>query len=142
MFKVEIIGNLGADAVVKSTNGSEFLTFRVAHTNKFTNKSTGEIREETIWASCVINGRQESVLPYLKTGTKVYVRGNGSLQIYSSPKTRQMECGLSISVHELELCGGMRPEDRALLETAKQWEQMLVDKGYQDWAEIPTKKKK
>ena len=35
MFKVEVIGNLGADAQVKDANGTKFITFRVAHTEKW-----------------------------------------------------------------------------------------------------------
>ena len=31
MLKASLIGNLGADAQVKSANGREFVTFRVAH---------------------------------------------------------------------------------------------------------------
>lgn len=31
MFKVEAIGNLGADAVIKDANGSKFVAFRVAN---------------------------------------------------------------------------------------------------------------
>ena len=33
MLKVEIIGNLGADAEIKEANGSKFVTMRVAHTS-------------------------------------------------------------------------------------------------------------
>ena len=35
MIKLEIIGNLGADAEVKVYNGNKFVTFRVAHTDKW-----------------------------------------------------------------------------------------------------------
>ena len=35
MFKVEMIGNLGADCEVKDSNGSKFVTFRLAHTEKY-----------------------------------------------------------------------------------------------------------
>ena len=34
MLKIEVIGNLGAAAEVKSNNGENFVTFRVASTNK------------------------------------------------------------------------------------------------------------
>ena len=36
MLKANLIGNLGADAEVKSANGREFVTFRVAHSWNFT----------------------------------------------------------------------------------------------------------
>ena len=31
MLKAQVIGNLGADAEVKSSNGKQFVSFRVAH---------------------------------------------------------------------------------------------------------------
>lgn len=111
MFKLEIIGNLGADAVRQTYNGREFLSFRVADTNKWTDTTTGEVRETTTWVSCALSYGYEGVLPYLKTGTKVFVRGNASLRLYSSPKTHQFECGINCQVSELELCGGSRPAD-------------------------------
>ncbi len=35
MFKVEIIGNIAADAEKKDANGSQFVTFRVADSSKY-----------------------------------------------------------------------------------------------------------
>ena len=46
MFKVEFIGNLGADAEIKESNGSKFVTMRIALTDKWTTES-GEKREST-----------------------------------------------------------------------------------------------
>ena len=50
-------------------------------------------------------------MEYLKKGTKVYVDGQGKLDIYSSPKTHRMECGITINVTSLELCGGGNFDD-------------------------------
>lgn len=35
MFRGEIIGNLGADAEVKVSNGSKFVTMRIAHSDVY-----------------------------------------------------------------------------------------------------------
>ena len=51
MFKIQIIGNLGADASVINSNGNEYVSFRVAHSEKF-KKSDGTDIETTVWASC------------------------------------------------------------------------------------------
>lgn len=107
MFIVEVIGNLGADAERKSYNGRPFVTFRVAHSNRWTNKNTGEISEETIWVSCILNGEAGNLFPYLKKGTKVFVRGMATLSVFSSPKTKSMQAGVNVNVHEVELCGSM-----------------------------------
>lgn len=109
MFTINVIGNLGADAKVQTTNGKEYISFRVAHSETFT-KADGSTVENTIWISCFMTGRQK-VVEYLKKGTKVFVSGNGKLDVYSSPKTHRMECGVTINVNQLELCGGGNFDD-------------------------------
>lgn len=105
MLKMEVIGNLGADCEIKNKNGKDFITFRIANTEKWTDTTTGEIREITTWISCVKDGRNERLTQYLRKGQKVYVRGTPSFNIYSSPKSQSMEVGVNISVREVELCG-------------------------------------
>ena len=108
MIKVEIIGNLGADAQLLEKNGNRFVSFRVANTDKWIDKSTGQVIESTQWISCTLNGDGGALLPYLKRGTKVFVRGNAQFVIFSSAKTRQMEVGVNLFVREIELCGGQK----------------------------------
>lgn len=106
MLKVEVIGNLGADAEVKNVNGSKFVSMRVAHVDKWTTQS-GDKKEVTTWIDVTMNDTESKVLPYLKTGVKVFIRGNASLRVYSSPKDRMMKAGLQISAREVELVGGV-----------------------------------
>lgn len=110
MFRVEMIGNLGADAEIKVANGKKFVSFRIAHTEKWTDRSTGQIVSNTMWASCAINGDGGALTQYLKQGTKVFVRGSANLSVYSSPKSHQMEAGINISVWEIELCSSKKDE--------------------------------
>lgn len=112
MIKLEVIGNLGADAQLQVNNGNKFVSFRVANTDSWTDKKTGEIIKTTQWVSCSLNGDGGGILPYLRKGTKVFVRGNAQTIIYSSPKTHQMEVGINIFVREIELCGGNREEKK------------------------------
>ena len=105
MLKIEVIGNLGADAEVKSSNGSEFVTFRVAHTSKYKKQDGTEV-ESTDWVDCILSNAQSKVVPYLKQGVKVFVRGNGGVDVYSSKKERRMKGKLTCNVLEVELCGG------------------------------------
>ena len=104
MLKIEVIGNLGAAAEVKSNNGEKFVTFRVASTNKYTNKQTGEITEDTTWISCIWRGEHSRVTPFLTQGTKVFVRGDAVLKIYIGHDGNK-HAGLNLRVQELELCG-------------------------------------
>lgn len=109
MLKIEMIGNLGADVEVRDVNGSKFASFRMAHTDKWTNQS-GEEKESTIWVDVTVNNTESKVLQYLKSGVKVFVRGIGRLRVYSSQKDRCMKAGLTIIANEIELCGGSSDE--------------------------------
>lgn len=104
MLQSILIGHLGADAVAKNDNGKEFIAFRVANTDKWTNAS-GQVNEKTTWVDCVMNGRPK-VFDFLKKGQMVYVAGSVSLRVYSSAKDRCMKAGLTINVKQIELLGG------------------------------------
>lgn len=105
MFKVEAIGNLGADAEVRESNGSKFISFRIAHSDKWEGQN-GEKKERTQWIDVVVSNAESKVLPFLKQGVKVFVRGHASLRVYSSPKERMMLAGVQVNAQEIELCGG------------------------------------
>lgn len=107
MLQCTMIGNLGANAEIKTADGREFVTFRIAHNDSF--KVVGGVRKETsMWVDCTMNctGGRPAVLPYLTKGTTVCVVGNVSLRVYSSEKDRCMKAGLTIHVQKLELLGG------------------------------------
>ena len=127
MIKVEIIGNLGADAQLQEKNGNRFVSFRVANTDKWTDKSTGQIIESTQWISCTLNGDGGALTPYLKKGSKVFVRGNAQFVIFSSAKTHQMEVGVNLFVREIELCGGQKENQQ----TAQQPQQSPLQAAQQ-----------
>lgn len=104
MLKAEIIGNLGADAVKNQGNDGTYISFRVAHSTTYTNRNSGEVTKNTTWVSCTMNGDGGNLLPYLKSGEKVYVRGNLSSRIFVG-HDGQRHAGLNISVSEIELVG-------------------------------------
>ena len=104
MLKAEIIGNLGADAVKNQGNDGTYISFRVAHSTTYTNRNAGEVTKNTTWVSCTMNGDGGNLLQYLKSGEKVYVRGNLSSRIFVG-HDGQRHAGLNISVTEIELVG-------------------------------------
>lgn len=104
MIKLQVIGNLGADARVINTNGNEFVSFRVAHTESFTADGIKESR--TIWVDVAMNGNGGNLLKYLKKGAKVFVDGYPSFRIYDSAVNRCKMVGIQISARSVELCGG------------------------------------
>lgn len=121
MLQLQIIGNLGADAEVRNTNGAQFLAFRVAHTNRFTDRITGEVRETTTWVSCTMNGDGGNLRQYLKQGTKVYVYGDVSTRLYVSSKDGTQHAGIDCRVRQLELCGGTQSTQAYSVEGVQQF---------------------
>lgn len=104
MLNLSIIGNLGADAELKAYNGREFVSFRVAHTEKFARN--GETVRNTIWVDVTLSGNGGGLLSYLKKGKTVFVSGSMSLRIYDSAKEHCKKAGVSLMARTVELCGG------------------------------------
>lgn len=76
--KVIIIGNLGADPEMRSTqDGRPVANLRVATTDSWRDKASGERRERTEWHRVVIfnEGLCRIAEQYLKKGSKVYLEG-------------------------------------------------------------------
>ena len=106
MLIATLIGNLGANAEIKSADGREFVTFRVAHNDSYKGADGNRV-ESSMWVDCTMscaNGRP-AVLPYLTKGTAVCVVGQVSTRVYSSEKDRCMKAGLKIHVQRVELIG-------------------------------------
>lgn len=103
MLKIQVIGNLGADAELHQSNGSEFISFRVAHTETITRN--GVQTDSVTWVDVTMNGNGGQLLQYLKRGAKVYVDGNVALRVYSSKKDRCMKAGATCFARTVELCG-------------------------------------
>jgi single-strand DNA-binding protein len=77
--KVILIGNLGADPEIKSfQNGGKIANIRIATSETWKDRMTGERKERTEWHNVVINGEGlvGVVERYLKKGSKVYVEGS------------------------------------------------------------------
>ena len=77
--KVILIGNLGADPEIKSfQNGGKIANIRIATSENWKDRMTGERKERTEWHNVVINGEGlvGVVERYLKKGSKVYIEGS------------------------------------------------------------------
>ena len=76
--KVTLIGNLGADPEIKSfNNGGRIANMRIATSESWKDKATGEKKEKTEWHSVTVqsDGLVGVVERFLKKGSKVYVEG-------------------------------------------------------------------
>jgi single-strand DNA-binding protein len=76
--KVILVGNLGADPEVRSfQNGGRIANLRIATSESWKDRATGEKKERTEWHSVVINsdGLVGVVERFLRKGSKVYIEG-------------------------------------------------------------------
>ena len=76
--KVIIVGNLGRDPEMRTfPSGDQVANVRIATTDRWRDKNSGENKEATEWHSVVFNGRlAEIVGQYLRKGSQVYVEGS------------------------------------------------------------------
>lgn len=76
--KVILIGNLGADPEIRHTqDGRPIANLRIATSESWRDRNTGERKERTEWHRVVIfnEGLCKIVEQYLKKGSKVYIEG-------------------------------------------------------------------
>jgi single-strand DNA-binding protein len=77
--KVILVGNLGQDPEVKSfQNGGRIANLRIATSENWKDKNTGERKERTEWHSVVLqsDGLVGVAERFLKKGSKVYIEGS------------------------------------------------------------------
>lgn len=76
--KVMLIGNLGADPEIRSfQNGGKVANLRIATSEQWKDRNTGERREKTEWHTVAIfsEGLVGVVERYVKKGSKVFIEG-------------------------------------------------------------------
>src|SRR5215813_754633 len=77
--KVILVGNLGADPEIRRTqDGRPMVNLRLATSESWRDKTTGERRERTEWHRVVIfnEGLAKVAEQYLRKGSKVYIEGS------------------------------------------------------------------
>ena len=76
--KVIIVGNLGADPETRYLpSGDAVTSIRVATTDRYKDKATGEMRETTEWHSISFFAKLAEIAgQYLRKGSQVYVEGS------------------------------------------------------------------
>lgn len=75
--KVILIGNLGADPEIRYSNsGGQIANLRVATTESWKDKNSGETQEKTEWHRVSVFGKLAEICgKYLTKGAKVYLEG-------------------------------------------------------------------
>ena len=75
--KVIIVGNLGQDPETKAMpSGTTVANLRIATTDSWKDKTSGEMKEQTEWHSVAMFGRLAEIAgEYLRKGSQVYIEG-------------------------------------------------------------------
>lgn len=107
MLKIQLLGHLGNDAVVKKLqDGSSVINFSVAHSEKYKDRS-GIHKEITTWCSCSMFFKPEKepkVAEFLKKGQNVWIEGMPSTNAYTTSDGK-LKSELKVRVDSLLLVG-------------------------------------
>lgn len=105
--KAIIVGNLGADPEIRYTaNGGAITTIRVATSEQWTDKTSGEKQERTEWHRIKFFGRLAEIAgEYLKKGRQVYVEGSIRTDKYTDREGVE-RYSHDIIASELQMLGG------------------------------------
>ena len=105
--KVILVGNLGADPEVRyMSNGEAVANVRLATTESWKDKNSGEKREVTEWHRVVFYRKlAEIVGQYLKKGSSVYIEGRIRTRKWQD-KEGQERYTTEIEATEMQMLGG------------------------------------
>jgi len=103
MIKLQVIGNLGKDALVNNVNGKTVINFNVAHTERYKD-AQGNQKDRTTWVDCSYWTDRTAIAPYLKKGTQVYVEGTPDVRSYTTADGRN-GASLTLRIVSVQLLG-------------------------------------
>ena len=101
MQKIELIGNLGSDVNAEKFSEKGFVRFRLACSRG--PRSADDDGSRTTWYT-ITAYVSSGVIPYLKKGARVFVRGDLTASTYVD-RTGAVQVSLDVITHDCELCG-------------------------------------
>ncbi|MGA9342804.1 MAG: single-stranded DNA-binding protein [Rhodanobacteraceae bacterium] len=106
--KVILVGNLGADPETRYTaNGGAITTIRVATSESWKDKQTGEQQERTEWHRVKFFGRLAEIAgEYLKKGRQVYIEGSIRTDKYTDKEGIE-RYATDVIANEMQMLGGV-----------------------------------
>src|SRR3982751_5026038 len=105
--KVILIGNLGADPETRFLpSGEAVCNIRIATTEKWKDKASGDMKEQTEWHRISLFGRQAEVAgEYLKKGSAVYIEGRIQTRKWQDKEGKD-QYTTEIRADRMQLLGG------------------------------------
>lgn len=112
--KVILVGNLGADPETRyMPNGDAVANIRLATTESWKDKASGEKKEITEWHRVVFYRKLAEIIgQYLKKGSSVYVEGRIRTRKWRD-KEGQERYTTEIEANEMQMLGGRQSGDSA-----------------------------
>ena len=106
--KVILIGNLGKDPEVRYTQGGQAVAnLRIATSRSWTDKQSGQRKEETEWHDVEVWGKQaEQCGEYLAKGRQVYVEGRLKTDKWQDKQTGQERSRVKVVADSVRFLGG------------------------------------
>lgn len=99
MVQIEIIGNIGADCRLIEYQGSKFISINVCDNRKVGDKEVSQ------WYGCNLNRASDKLIPYLKKGQQVFVRGVPRYRVFDSAVHHCKMVAIDVFVNEIQLVG-------------------------------------
>jgi single-strand DNA-binding protein len=106
--KVILVGNLGKDPEVRYTSGGQAVAnLRIATSRSWTDKQSGQRKEETEWHDVEVWGKQaEQCGEYLAKGRQVYVEGRLKTDKWQDKQSGQERSKVKVVADAVRFLGG------------------------------------
>ncbi len=106
--KVILVGNLGKDPEVRYTSGGQAVAnLRIATSRSWTDKQSGQRKEETEWHDVEVWGKQaEQCGEYLAKGRQVYVEGRLKTDKWQDKTSGQERSKVKVVADTVRFLGG------------------------------------
>jgi single-strand DNA-binding protein len=106
--KVILVGNLGKDPEVRYTSGGQAVaSLRIATSRSWTDKASGQRKEETEWHDVEVWGKQaEQCGEYLAKGRQVYVEGRLKTDKWQDKQSGQDRFRVKVVADTVRFLGG------------------------------------
>ncbi|MDZ7669590.1 MAG: single-stranded DNA-binding protein [Gammaproteobacteria bacterium] len=103
--KVILIGNLGADPETRYSQGGNAVTkFRIATSENWRDRQSGEQQERTEWHNIVCFSRLAEIAgEYLRKGSRVYIEGSLSTSSWEDKESGQKRFRTEIIAREMQM---------------------------------------
>ena len=103
MKKIEVIGNITKDCVIRQVGSNTVINFSLAENEKFI--KDGQKVEKVTYFNCSLWRDKTEIAKYLLKGVKVWIEGKPEATLYENREGQKVPI-MKITVRDVELLGG------------------------------------